>query len=174
MSNGWLVGWLLVREPCLVKVLLFLAMLCDGNKGLTCKTELIPADWTTNSWCFLYNNSIIPAWKKFELIVMLQLYCDLCITRVFYPHIRWNCCSLMVANTLTHCMPSVSRYEKMCSGMYLGEIVRNILIDLTKRGFLFRGQISETLKTRGIFETKFLSQIERYIILGCELKHAGM
>lgn len=46
--------------------------------------------------------------------------------------------------------------------MYLGEIVRNILIDMTKRGFLFRGQISETLKTRGIFETKFLSQIERY------------
>lgn len=53
----------------------------------------------------------------------------------------------------------------MCSGMYLGEIVRNILIDLTKRGFLFRGQISETLKTRGIFETKFLSQIERYCSL---------
>lgn len=49
----------------------------------------------------------------------------------------------------------------MCSGLYLGEIVRQILIDLTKRGFLFRGQISETLKTRGIFETKFLSQIER-------------
>lgn len=56
---------------------------------------------------------------------------------------------------------SLCRYEKMCSGMYLGEIVRQILIDLTKRGFLFRGQISETLKTRGIFETKFLSQIER-------------
>lgn len=53
------------------------------------------------------------------------------------------------------------RYEKMCSGLYLGEIVRNILIDMTKQGFLFRGQISETLKTRGIFETKFLSQIER-------------
>uniref|UniRef100_A0A8U7MSI1 hexokinase n=1 Tax=Corvus moneduloides TaxID=1196302 RepID=A0A8U7MSI1_CORMO len=52
------------------------------------------------------------------------------------------------------------RYEKMISGMYLGEIVRNILIDFTKRGFLFRGQISETLKTRHIFETKFLSQIE--------------
>ncbi|XP_078499335.1 hexokinase-1 isoform X2 [Lissotriton helveticus] len=52
------------------------------------------------------------------------------------------------------------RYEKMISGMYLGEIVRNILIDFTKRGFLFRGQISEALKTRSIFETKFLSQIE--------------
>lgn len=61
-----------------------------------------------------------------------------------------NCAALL------HC-----RYEKMISGMYLGEIVRNILIDFTKRGFLFRGQISETLKTRHIFETKFLSQIER-------------
>ena len=50
----------------------------------------------------------------------------------------------------------------MISGMYLGEIVRNILIDFTKRGLLFRGRISERLKTRGIFETKFLSQIERW------------
>ena len=56
---------------------------------------------------------------------------------------------------------SFPRYEKMISGMYLGEIVRNILIDFTKRGLLFRGRISERLKTRGIFETKFLSQIER-------------
>ncbi|XP_036402271.1 hexokinase HKDC1 isoform X3 [Megalops cyprinoides] len=52
------------------------------------------------------------------------------------------------------------RFEKMTSGMYLGEIVRQILTDLTKRGLLFRGHITECLKTRGIFETKFLSQIE--------------
>ncbi|KAG8507413.1 Hexokinase-1 [Galemys pyrenaicus] len=52
------------------------------------------------------------------------------------------------------------RFEKMISGMYLGEIVRNILIDFTKKGFLFRGQISESLKTWGIFQTKYLSQIE--------------
>lgn len=52
------------------------------------------------------------------------------------------------------------RYEKMTSGMYLGEIVRQILIDLTLQGLLFRGQISQRLRTRGIFETKFLSQIE--------------
>ncbi|CAJ0961332.1 unnamed protein product [Ranitomeya imitator] len=56
--------------------------------------------------------------------------------------------------------PGKQRYEKMTSGMYLGEIVRQILIDLTKRGLLFRGQISERLRTKGIFETKFLSQIE--------------
>uniref|UniRef100_A0A671QUG3 hexokinase n=1 Tax=Sinocyclocheilus anshuiensis TaxID=1608454 RepID=A0A671QUG3_9TELE len=70
------------------------------------------------------------------------------------------------------------KYEKMCSGMYLGEIVRNILTDLTKRGFLFRGQISETLKTRGIFETKFLSQIEsdRLALLQVRsiLQHLGL
>ncbi|TKS70014.1 Hexokinase-1 [Collichthys lucidus] len=71
-----------------------------------------------------------------------------------------------------------TEYEKMCSGMYLGEIVRNILIDMTKRGFLFRGQISETLKTRGIFETKFLSQIEsdRLALLQVRsiLQHLGL
>ncbi|XP_043925231.1 hexokinase-3 [Protopterus annectens] len=56
--------------------------------------------------------------------------------------------------------PGKQRYEKMMSGMYLGEIVRNILIDLTKQGIVFRGQISERLNTKGIFETKFLSEIE--------------
>ncbi|KAK2837673.1 hypothetical protein Q5P01_014885 [Channa striata] len=57
--------------------------------------------------------------------------------------------------------PGKQRYEKMISGMYLGEIVRNVLIDFTTKGLLFRGKMSERLKTRGIFETKFLSQIER-------------
>ncbi|XP_042332208.1 hexokinase-2 isoform X2 [Sceloporus undulatus] len=70
------------------------------------------------------------------------------------------------------------RYEKMISGMYLGEIVRNILIDFTKRGLLFRGRISERLKTRGIFETKFLSQIEsdRLALLQVRsiLQHLGL
>ncbi|XP_032814349.1 hexokinase-1-like [Petromyzon marinus] len=56
--------------------------------------------------------------------------------------------------------PGKQRFEKLMSGMYLGEIVRNILMDFTKSGLLFRGKISERLKTRGIFETKFLSQIE--------------
>ncbi|NWU38973.1 HXK1 protein, partial [Hylia prasina] len=56
--------------------------------------------------------------------------------------------------------PGKQRYEKMTSGMYLGEIVRQVLIDLTKQGLLFRGHISESLRKRGIFETKFLSQIE--------------
>uniref|UniRef100_A0A6Q2Y9L4 Hexokinase-2 n=1 Tax=Esox lucius TaxID=8010 RepID=A0A6Q2Y9L4_ESOLU len=70
------------------------------------------------------------------------------------------------------------RFEKMTSGMYLGEIVRQILIDLTSRGLLFRGRITEPLKTRGIFETKFLSQIEsdRLALLQVRsiLQHLGL
>ncbi|XP_069756963.1 hexokinase-1-like isoform X2 [Narcine bancroftii] len=56
--------------------------------------------------------------------------------------------------------PGKQKYEKMISGMYLGEIVRNILINFTKHGLLFRGLISHVLKTVGIFETKYISQIE--------------
>ncbi|NXF99810.1 HXK2 protein, partial [Sakesphorus luctuosus] len=74
--------------------------------------------------------------------------------------------------------PGKQRFEKMISGMYLGEIVRNILMDFTKRGLLFRGRISERLKTRGIFETKFLSQIEsdRLALLQVRsiLQHLGL
>ncbi|XP_075063542.1 hexokinase-2 [Mixophyes fleayi] len=74
--------------------------------------------------------------------------------------------------------PGKQRFEKMISGMYLGEIVRNVLIDFTKQGLLFRGKISERLKTRGIFETKFLSQIEsdRLALLQVRsiLQHLGL
>ncbi|XP_062852407.1 hexokinase HKDC1 isoform X1 [Trichomycterus rosablanca] len=70
------------------------------------------------------------------------------------------------------------RFEKMTSGMYLGEIVRQILIHLTRRGLLFRGHITECLKTKGIFETKFLSQIEsdRLALLQVRsiLQHLGL
>ncbi|KAM3877176.1 hexokinase HKDC1-like [Diretmus argenteus] len=52
------------------------------------------------------------------------------------------------------------RFEKLTSGMYLGEVVRKVLLGLTRRGLLFRGHVSEPLMTSGIFDTKYLSQIE--------------
>uniref|UniRef100_A0A7N6BIQ1 Hexokinase-2 n=1 Tax=Anabas testudineus TaxID=64144 RepID=A0A7N6BIQ1_ANATE len=58
--------------------------------------------------------------------------------------------------------PGKQRFEKLTSGMYLGEVVRQVLLDLTRRGLLFRGHVTEPLKTPGIFQTKYLSQIERY------------
>ncbi|XP_051027763.1 hexokinase-3 isoform X2 [Acomys russatus] len=56
--------------------------------------------------------------------------------------------------------PGKQRFEKMISGMYLGEIVRHILLHLTSLGVLFRGQKAQCLQTKDIFKTKFLSEIE--------------
>ncbi|XP_044136633.1 hexokinase-2-like [Bufo gargarizans] len=56
--------------------------------------------------------------------------------------------------------PGKQRYEKMISGMYLGEIVRKVLIELTQQKVLFGGKISDKLNTTGLFPTKFLSSIE--------------
>lgn len=56
--------------------------------------------------------------------------------------------------------PGKQRFEKMISGMYLGEIVRHILLHLTQLGVLFRGQQTQSLQARDIFKTKFLSEIE--------------
>lgn len=59
----------------------------------------------------------------------------------------------------------VPRYEKMISGMYMGEIVRLALEKLRKHGLLFGGKGSEELSTRGRFYTKYVSEIERFVHL---------
>lgn len=48
----------------------------------------------------------------------------------------------------------------MISGMYMGEIVRLVLVKFTKCGLLFSGQGSELLFKRGQFFTKYVSEIE--------------
>lgn len=53
------------------------------------------------------------------------------------------------------------RYEKMISGMYMGEIVRLVLQKLCKHGLIFGGRGSEELHTMGRFYTKYVSEIER-------------
>ncbi|TMS14542.1 Hexokinase-2, partial [Larimichthys crocea] len=54
----------------------------------------------------------------------------------------------------------VQIFEKMIGGMYLGEIVRLVLVKLTKANLLFNGQTSKALQTPGQFETRFISDIE--------------
>lgn len=46
--------------------------------------------------------------------------------------------------------------------MYMGEIVRLVLVKLCKHGLLFGGRGSEELQTMGRFYTKYVSEIERY------------
>lgn len=55
---------------------------------------------------------------------------------------------------------SPCRFEKMISGMYMGELVRLILVKMAKEELLFRGKLSPELLTTGRFETKDVSEIE--------------
>lgn len=53
------------------------------------------------------------------------------------------------------------RFEKMVSGLYMGELVRLILVKMAKEGLLFEGRITPELLTKGKFETKHVSAIEK-------------
>lgn len=44
----------------------------------------------------------------------------------------------------------------------MGELVRLVLMKLVNENLLFNGEASELLKTRGSFDTRFVSQVERW------------
>ncbi|XP_069702988.1 hexokinase type 2-like [Periplaneta americana] len=50
--------------------------------------------------------------------------------------------------------------EKMISGMYLGELVRLMLLKLAKEKVIFGGNITDKLKKWQVFTTKFVSDID--------------
>ncbi|CAG8603067.1 22136_t:CDS:2 [Dentiscutata erythropus] len=56
--------------------------------------------------------------------------------------------------------PHYQIFEKMISGMYLGEITRNILLHLIDRMLLFDGYSSKELNRHYSFETEYMSTIE--------------
>ncbi|KAK3835058.1 MAG: hexokinase-domain-containing protein [Linnemannia gamsii] len=56
--------------------------------------------------------------------------------------------------------PSKQLFEKMVAGMYLGEITRNVLLDLIDNRLLFRSQSSRKLDTPWEFLTEYMSVIE--------------
>nr|XP_014344414.1 PREDICTED: glucokinase [Latimeria chalumnae] len=56
--------------------------------------------------------------------------------------------------------PGQQLFEKIISGKYMGELVRLVLLKLVNENLLFNGEASGILKTRGSFETRFISQIE--------------
>jgi len=57
--------------------------------------------------------------------------------------------------------PSKQLFEKMISGMYMGELTRLVLEKLVNAGLLFGGKCSNDLKKRGKFFTKYVSEIEK-------------
>merc|ERR1712223_2086636 len=56
--------------------------------------------------------------------------------------------------------PGKQIFEKMISGMYMGEVVRQVLVDLVNEGLIFVGQDTENLFMHGRFYTKYVSEIE--------------
>ncbi|XP_073997710.1 hexokinase A isoform X3 [Rhodnius prolixus] len=56
--------------------------------------------------------------------------------------------------------PGKQRHEKMISGMYLGELVRLLVLKFAQDRLLFDGKTSELLKTRDNFRTEYVSNIE--------------
>jgi hexokinase len=58
--------------------------------------------------------------------------------------------------------PKKQIFEKMISGMYLGELTRLVLIDLIKSGELFGGKGSQILEKKNAFDTAHMSRVERY------------
>ncbi|XP_023701317.1 hexokinase-4 [Paramormyrops kingsleyae] len=56
--------------------------------------------------------------------------------------------------------PGQQLFEKIISGKYMGELVRLVLLKLVNEDLLFHGEASEQLRTKGSFETRFVSQIE--------------
>jgi len=56
--------------------------------------------------------------------------------------------------------PRKQAFEKMVSGMYIGEVVRNVLLSLIDRGFLFDGHSSTNLNRHYGLDTALMSAVE--------------
>jgi len=56
--------------------------------------------------------------------------------------------------------PGKQIFEKMISGMYMGELIRQVLVDLMKDDLIFIGADREKILERGSFYTRFASEIE--------------
>ncbi|KAF3850679.1 hypothetical protein F7725_012451 [Dissostichus mawsoni] len=56
--------------------------------------------------------------------------------------------------------PGKQLFEKMISGLYLGEVVRLILVRMTKEKLLFQGKTSAKLLKTGSFSTSFIYGID--------------
>ncbi|XP_022669594.1 hexokinase-2-like isoform X3 [Varroa jacobsoni] len=56
--------------------------------------------------------------------------------------------------------PSHQKFEKMISGMYMGELARRVVVRLANEHLIFNGRLSQKMKTPYAFKTKYISEIE--------------
>ena len=69
----------------------------------------------------------------------------------------------------------VCRFEKMISGMYMGELVRLILVKMAQEDMGFQGHITPDLVTNGQLQTSFVSAIEndKLVVFVC-VRYVGL
>lgn len=58
--------------------------------------------------------------------------------------------------------PRQQIFEKMISGMYLGELARIICMDLVDKKLLFKGEVTEKFRTKDSFPAEFVSLVESH------------
>ncbi|RMX58750.1 hypothetical protein pdam_00010781 [Pocillopora damicornis] len=56
--------------------------------------------------------------------------------------------------------PREQIFEKMISGMYLGELARIVCMDLVEKKLLFKGQVTEKFRRKNSFPAEFVSLVE--------------
>ncbi|KAJ5173746.1 Hexokinase [Penicillium coprophilum] len=62
--------------------------------------------------------------------------------------------------------PGTQIYEKMVAGLYIGEMLRLVMLRMHEKGILFKGQDVSRLRTANSLETSFLSSVEMDISEG--------
>lgn len=60
--------------------------------------------------------------------------------------------------------PGQQAFEKMIAGLYLGEIFRHVICEMVEEGVLFLGQNTYKIEKPYVFDTAFLSLIEKCVI----------
>ncbi|KAH8268135.1 hypothetical protein KR026_000568 [Drosophila bipectinata] len=56
--------------------------------------------------------------------------------------------------------PGRQTFEKCISGMYMGEIVRLIVVEMIAKGVMFHGETSQKIQNRWAFQSAYLSDVE--------------
>ena len=52
-------------------------------------------------------------------------------------------------------------FEKLVSGLYLGELVRLVVLKMAKQGLLFDGHVPDALRTKGKITTAHVASMEQ-------------
>jgi len=151
----------LIRENIPVEVVVLAndtvgTMVAHGYKDVNCDIGVILG--TGTNACYLEKISNIP---KFTGKTSKAL--DEMIVNMEWGGLSGSSLPLNeIDNELDKASKNVGRYrfEKMISGMYLGEIVRLVLLDLSSKKLIFKNGIPSLLKKPYEFQTAFMSTIQ--------------